>query len=287
MSPSLRGAQFWLTGEPIRHGDSGDRRGGADAAGAYGSSGSGGPIAYGCSIRNPDRARPAPRSPRPRPGRTGCRRGRDLSPRALLSSSLRATALVLFNVAIGTRRRSSPPPAVPAGRPGLGHDIPRGAELREPQAGGMSIFDHDIVEALRRPSPSFAAGQRLPVVGTRSPGHPRLRLLVHPRLGALDSRAVVETLLEAIGAGHGVERVTKLAWRDAGSSGWSAERRSPETSKIRHFHLGRRGRPRLPRFGVRGGGGAAPSSPPRRAGTSMGRPVRRSSARPRYPTYSA
>jgi hypothetical protein len=71
-------------------------------------------------------------------------------------------------------------------------------------------------------------------------GHPRLRLLVHPRLGALDSRAVAETLLGAVGSGHGIERVTELAWRDGGVV--HVERKPPiatQTGKIRHFHLER------------------------------------------------
>jgi hypothetical protein len=71
-------------------------------------------------------------------------------------------------------------------------------------------------------------------------GRPLVRLLVHPRLGALDTAAVAEALLGAIGSGRGVERVTELAWRDAGLV--RVERREPvatASGKIRHLHLAR------------------------------------------------
>jgi hypothetical protein len=74
-------------------------------------------------------------------------------------------------------------------------------------------------------------------------GRPCVRLLVHPRLGALDPEAVADTVLRTIGGGRGVERVVELAWRDAGLL--QVERRAPlatETGKVRHFHVGRVGR---------------------------------------------
>jgi hypothetical protein len=51
---------------------------------------------------------------------------------------------------------------------------------------------------------------------------------------------VAEALLGAIGSGRGVERVTELAWRDAGLV--RVERREPvatASGKIRHLHLAR------------------------------------------------
>jgi hypothetical protein len=96
------------------------------------------------------------------------------------------------------------------------------AEDRRRLATRRAEFDHQLVE------------------DEDAHGHPRLRLLVHPRLGALDSRAVAETLLGAVGSGHGIERVTELAWRDGGVV--HVERKPPiatQTGKIRHFHLER------------------------------------------------
>ena len=256
---SLRGAQFWLTGEPIT-----TRRldviaeAGAEAAGAYGSSECGGPIAYGClhPERRTDLHLLADLHALVQAGPAAAGDG-DLPPRALLYSSLRATApFVLFNVAIGDQAVVEP---ATCGCPlaALGWDT----TLREVRsyakltAGGMSILDHDMVEALEEALPrSFGGGPTdyQLVEDEDAQGHPRLRLLVHPRLGALDSRAVAETLLGAIGAGHGVERVTELAWRDAGLV--RVERRTPvatETGKIRHFHLGRApGDTRVPRSGA-------------------------------------
>jgi hypothetical protein len=44
-------------------------------------------------------------------------------------------------------------------------------------------------------------------------GEPRLRLVVHPRLGPLDPDQVAAVFLDAIGAGTGVERLMGLVWR--------------------------------------------------------------------------
>lgn len=256
---SLRGAQFWLTGEPITARRLGViAEAGADAVGAYGSSECGGPIAYGCL--HPERRtelhlladlHALVQAGTPADGDV------DLPPRALLYSSLRAAApFVLFNVAIGDEATVEP---ATCGCPlaALGWDT----TLREVRsyakltAGGMSVLDADMVEALEEALPQRFGGGPTDyqlLEDEDAQGHPRLRLLVHPRLGALDSRVVVETLLGAIGAGHGVERVTELAWRDAGLV--RVERKAPvatETGKIRHFHLDRTlGGPRPPRSGA-------------------------------------
>lgn len=71
-------------------------------------------------------------------------------------------------------------------------------------------------------------------------GHPHLRLLVHPAVGPLDTEAVSETFLSAIGAGASVERVMSLLWRDADLL--RVERLVPRTTasgKILHLHLDR------------------------------------------------
>lgn len=46
-------------------------------------------------------------------------------------------------------------------------------------------------------------------------GRPRLRLLIHPHVGPVDSRAAAAALLEALGPGNGVDRLMGLLWRDA------------------------------------------------------------------------
>jgi hypothetical protein len=62
-------------------------------------------------------------------------------------------------------------------------------------------------------------------------------LLVHPRLGPLDSAAVTETFLETIGEGDGAERIMALQWRQAGLP--RVERRPPlvtGSGQILHLH---------------------------------------------------
>ena len=64
-----------------------------------------------------------------------------------------------------------------------------------------------------------------------------LRLLVDPRVGALDPSAVAKAFLAEIGTGASAGRVMALHWRAAG---WPrVERRAPlatPTGKILHLH---------------------------------------------------
>jgi hypothetical protein len=69
-----------------------------------------------------------------------------------------------------------------------------------------------------------------------------MRLLVHPALGPVDERGIVETFLTAIGEGSGVERLVELQWRQAGVP--VVERRAPRAAasgKIRHLDQPGRG----------------------------------------------
>ena len=71
-------------------------------------------------------------------------------------------------------------------------------------------------------------------------GRTRVRLLVHPAVGALDVTAVGEAFLEAIGVASGGAATMTRVWRDAGLFG--VERRAPiptRSGKILHLHVGR------------------------------------------------
>ena len=71
-------------------------------------------------------------------------------------------------------------------------------------------------------------------------GQPRLRLLVHPKVGPLDTDAVAEAFLAAIGSGSAIERLMEFFWRDANFL--RVERQAPVATgsgKILHLHLGR------------------------------------------------
>ena len=244
---SLRGAQFWLTGEPITA-----RRleviaaAGAEAVGHYGSSECGGPIAYGClhPERRTDLHLLSDLLAVVQSGPAAAGAG-DLPPRALMYSSLRAAApFVLVNLAIGDDAHVEPAACgCPIAAMGWSTTLREVRSYAKLTAGGMNILDADMVEALEEALPGRFGGGPTDyqlVEDEDAEGHPRLRLLVHPRLGPLDARVVAETLLAAIGSGHGIERVTELVWRDAGVV--HVERRAPvatQTGKIRHFHLER------------------------------------------------
>ena len=67
----------------------------------------------------------------------------------------------------------------------------------------------------------------------------RVRLLVHPAVGALDETEVTEAFLAAVGAGAGGEWIMARLWRDAGTL--RIERREPiatHSAKIHHLVAG-------------------------------------------------
>lgn len=106
-------------------------------------------------------------------------------------------------------------------------------------SGGMTFLDSHVIRALEEALPArFGGGPTdYQLIEDETPiGAPRVRLLVHPRLGFLDEAAVLESFLEAISAGPGAERVMGSMWRDAGFV--QVERREPEATqfgKILHF----------------------------------------------------
>jgi len=113
-------------------------------------------------------------------------------------------------------------------------------------AGGVTFLDTDLIHVLEEILPvRFGGGPTdYQLLDEESPdGKPRVRLLVHPRLGPMDPAQVRQTFLDAIGAGSGVERVMMLVWRDAGLP--SIVREAPRVTsggKILHVHLDRSNR---------------------------------------------
>ena len=255
---SLRGAQFWLTGEPITARRLGViAAAGADAVGHYGSTECGGPVAYGClhPQRRSDLHLLTDLHALVQAG-PSVDEGRDLPPGALFYSSLRDTApFVLLNVAIGDQAVAEPATCgCPLAELGWSTTLREVGSYAKLTAGGMNVLDADVLDVLDDVLPGRFGGGPTDyqvVEDEDDQGRPLIRVLVHPRLGALDTRAVAEALLEAIGSGHGVERVTELAWRDAGLV--RVERREPvatASGKIHHVHLGRaRGAARPARSG--------------------------------------
>jgi hypothetical protein len=107
-------------------------------------------------------------------------------------------------------------------------------------AGGMTFLDKDVIRVLEAVLPArFGGGptdyQLLEEV--TADGHSRLRLLVEPALGHIDSNALREAFLTAIGAGSDSEHIMSQLWR--GSDILGVERLTPRKTaagKILHVH---------------------------------------------------
>jgi hypothetical protein len=239
----LHGAHFTLVGEPI----TGTRlavirQSGAMALPRYATIECG-PVGLGCL---------APETPDDthllhdlhaliQPGQDGEPHG--LPPLALFISSLRPTApFILLNVSMGDQavmtRRACGCPLERLGWTTHLHTIRSYEKLT---SGGMTFLDTDVIRVLEEVLPARFGGAPTDyqlVEDEAEDGSPRLRLLVHPAVGPLDTEAVSETFLTAIGTGSGVQRVSGLLWRDAGLL--RVERLAPRTTasgKILHLHL--------------------------------------------------
>jgi hypothetical protein len=167
-----------------------------------------------------------------------------LPPRALLISSLRATApLILLNVSLGDQavvvRRACGCSLERLGWTTHLHTIRSFEKLT---AGGMTFLDTDVVRVLEEVLPTRFGGAPTDyqlVEEEGNEGQPRVRLLVHPAVGPLDSQAVATAFLNAIGAGSGAEHMMGLVWREGGLL--HVERRAPlitASGKIQHLHAG-------------------------------------------------
>jgi hypothetical protein len=242
----LSGAHFTLGGEPVTEARMAVvRRVGAHGLPRYGSADTGGSIGDGCLTPEvvDDVHLFHDLQAVIQPGPEGESFG--LPATALLISSLRPTApFILLNVSMGeqavmTQRACGCP------LEGLGwathlHTIRSYEKLT---SGGMTFLDTDVIGVLEEVLPARFGGAPTDyqlVEDEADDGSPRLRLLVHPAVGPLDTEAVSKTFLSAIGAGAGVERVMSLLWRDAGLL--RVERLAPRTTasgKVLHLHLDR------------------------------------------------
>jgi hypothetical protein len=173
----------------------------------------------------------------------GARSSTALPPRALLITSLRPTApLILLNVSLGDQAALGPRRCgCPLERLGWTTHLHTVRSYEKLTAGGMTFLDTDVIRVLEEVLPArFGGGatdyQLVEEEGEH--GQPRLSLLVHPALGELDSAAVAETFLSAIGSRSGAAQVMALQWRQAGVL--RVERRPPRATssgKIQHLHV--------------------------------------------------
>ena len=107
----------------------------------------------------------------------------------------------------------------------------------------MTWLDVDVIRVLEETLPARFGGEptdyQLLERSDDESGRPALRLRVHPRLGSIDDRAVVDAFLDAIGSGDGGERLMGLQWRRGGVL--AVEREPPArtgSGKILHLHAG-------------------------------------------------
>jgi hypothetical protein len=246
----LAGARFTLTGEPLtaaRHALL--EKAGAEARPDYG----------GIEMGQVGEACVAPAAPDDlhlledvhgviQPGAEGPARG--LPPNALLLSSLRRTApLVFLNVSLGDgaileRRRCG----CPMESHGWTRHLRDVRSFEKLTSAGMTFLDVDVIRILDEVLPARfggAPGQYQLVEEEGPDGRPRVRLLVHPGVGPLDPGMVREAFLRALGSGSEAHRSMTSTWRDAGLV--EVERRPPVTETIgKILHLRTSGSRREP-----------------------------------------
>jgi hypothetical protein len=234
----LTGGRFTVTGEPVTAARLAVIRGaGGDAVPDYGSAEAGGSVAYGCLAPDaPDETHVfhdlhavIQAESAPLPGG------------ALLVSSLRQTApFVLLNVSMGDRavvtRRTCGCALQALGWHTHLHTIRSYEKLT---AGGVTFIDADVIRVLEEVLPRRFGGGPTDyqlVEEEADDGQPRLRLLVHPSIGAVDPGAVSEAFLGAIGQGSRIGAGMALHWRDGGFL--RVERAAPRSTpsgKILHL----------------------------------------------------
>jgi hypothetical protein len=106
-------------------------------------------------------------------------------------------------------------------------------------AWGMSLLDSDVVRVLEETLPARFGGGPTHyqlVEDTAEDATPRLRLLIHPAVGVIDSTRIAATFLELLGAGRGADRIVGLLWDQAGAI--RVERRPPLApgGKVHHVY---------------------------------------------------
>ncbi len=166
----------------------------------------------------------------------------DLPEGALLLTTLRASApFVFLNVSMGDaavlRQRRC---GCPLERLGWKRHLHTVRSFEKLSGAGMTFHDADVIRILEEVLPGRFGGSPTDyqlVEGESAEGRPLVRLRIHPRVGEVDSHAVRETFLSALGAASGADRVMAEVWRGAGFP--EVDRSAPHvtfTGKVLHFH---------------------------------------------------
>jgi hypothetical protein len=165
-------------------------------------------------------------------------------PEALLVTSLRPTApLILLNVSMGDGGVLDPRPCgCPLGALGWTIRLRAVGSFEKLTAEGMTFLDADVARVLEKLPERFggAPGDYQLVEDEAADGRPRLRLLVHPCVGAVDPRAVAAAFLSALERPGQAAGIMTQVWRDTDLL--AVERRAPlatTSGKILHFYRAR------------------------------------------------
>jgi hypothetical protein len=152
--------------------------------------------------------------------------------------------MILLNLSLGEAATVEPRRCgCPLETAGWGTHLHTIRSFEKLTAGGMTFLGTDVIRVLEQVLPGRFGGGPADyqlVEEEGRDGSARLRLLVHPDVGPLDSRAVGEAFLAGLSNGSGNDRVMGLAWREAALI--HVERRAPLTTasgKVLHLHVGR------------------------------------------------
>jgi hypothetical protein len=162
---------------------------------------------------------------------------------ALLVSSLAATSpFTLLNLSLGDRavmeERSC---GCAFERPGLTCHLRDIRSFEKLTSTGVTFLGADVVRALEVELPRRVGGAptdfQLVETATEN-GLPRVTLVVHPRLGALEEERVLSFLVDALAPGDSGEHLMGVVWRQGASL--RVERRPPHvgrSGKVQHLVL--------------------------------------------------
>jgi hypothetical protein len=243
----ISGSQFTVTGEPLTATRlAAIRAAGAEAVPDYGMS-EAGFVCYGClAPEAPDDLHLMQDLHALIQVSVSASEARSVLPGgALLVTSLRPTApIILLNVSMGDRAVVTERACgCPLARLGWSKHLHTVRSYEKLTAAGMSFIDSDVIRVLEEVLPArFGGGPQSYqlVEGESDEGQPRLRLLVDPAVGPLDTAAVADAFFSAVGGGSGPERMMELAWRSAGLL--AVERSKPRAlanGKVLHLYRDR------------------------------------------------
>ena len=169
----------------------------------------------------------------------------DLKPGSLLLTTLRLTApLIMINVSLGDEaQKEKRSCGCPLEGQGLDTHVQYVRSFEKLTSGGMAFLDTDVIHILEEELPKRFGGAPMDyqlIEDERLDGEPNLRIVIHPRIGPLDSGQVKNVFLDAIASGSGAKQVTSLVW--GVGERLSVERSEPRltsTGKIQHMHIQR------------------------------------------------